>query len=74
MCRTATTKDHSTDLKEGEEWIETFDLNAFAADIRALGDKLEKEQGEADVRHLNKMVMWSNMCAAVGLLDDGSQC
>jgi fatty acid desaturase len=54
-----------------EAWIKNFDLNAFAKDIRELGDKLEKQQGEDDVRHLNKMVMWSNLCAAVGFLTMG---
>jgi fatty acid desaturase len=54
-----------------EAWIKKFDLNAFANDIRELGDKLEKQQGEADVRHLNKMVMWSNICALVGFLTMG---
>jgi fatty acid desaturase len=61
----------SPELKKDEEWMKSFDLVAFSADIKALGDKLEKHQGPADVRHLNKMVMWSNLCAAVGLLTMG---
>ena len=68
MCRTAI---KNVELNPGEEWIEKFDLNAFAADIHALGKKLEMEQGEDDVRHLNKMIMWSNICAAIGLLTMG---
>ncbi len=68
MCRTVI---KNADLKPGEEWLEKFDLNAFAADVNALGKKLDKEQGTADVRHLEKMVMWSNICAAVGLLTMG---
>lgn len=68
MCRTVI---KNAELKEGEEWIEKFDLNAFAADINALGKKLEQEQGEDDVRHLNKMIMWSNTFAAFGLLTMG---
>jgi len=36
-----------------------------------LGKKLEKQQGDADVRHLNKMINWSNMCAFVGLVSMG---
>eukprot|EP00568_Trieres_chinensis_P012876 CAMPEP_0183295570 /NCGR_PEP_ID=MMETSP0160_2-20130417/3474_1 /TAXON_ID=2839 ORGANISM="Odontella Sinensis, Strain Grunow 1884" /NCGR_SAMPLE_ID=MMETSP0160_2 /ASSEMBLY_ACC=CAM_ASM_000250 /LENGTH=435 /DNA_ID=CAMNT_0025457075 /DNA_START=95 /DNA_END=1402 /DNA_ORIENTATION=- len=58
-------------LADDEAWIEKFDLAAFQADIKALGDELEKGQGEDDVRHLNKMVMWSNMCALVGFLTMG---
>jgi hypothetical protein len=68
MCRSAT---QNLELKKGEEWLVDFDLSAFAADINALGKKLEQEQGEADVRHLNKMILWSNICAAVGLLSMG---
>ena len=68
MCRSAT---QNLELKKGEEWLVDFDLNAFAADINALGKKLEQEQGEADVRHLNKMILWSNICAAVGFLSMG---
>jgi len=58
-------------LADDEAWIEKFDLAAFQADIKALGDELEKGQGEDDVRHLKKMVMWSNMCALVGFLAMG---
>jgi fatty acid desaturase len=36
-----------------------------------LGDELEKNQGEADVAHLNKMIGWSNTCAFLGLLTMG---
>lgn len=68
MCRTVI---KNADLKPGEEWLEKFDLNAFAADINALGKKLEQEQGDDDVRHLNKMIMWSNLFAAFGLLTMG---
>jgi hypothetical protein len=71
MCRTATTQSRASDLKEGEEWIETFDLDAFTADIHALGKKLESEQGEDDVRHLNKIIGWSNLCATVGFMTMG---
>lgn len=69
MCRTTASK--NSELKEGEEWIEKFDINAFAKDIHALGKKLEAQQGEADVRHLRKMIMWSNSCGAFGLLTMG---
>mmetsp|Transcript_25224 Transcript_25224/g.35556 ORF Transcript_25224/g.35556 Transcript_25224/m.35556 type:complete len:428 (+) Transcript_25224:56-1339(+) len=71
MCRSTSQKTKTSELKEGEEWIKTFDINAFRADIKALGDKLEAQQGEDDVRHLNKIVGWSNMCAAAGILTMG---
>jgi len=58
-------------LSKNDAWIESFDINAFRADVQALGKQLEDQQGEADVKHLNKMVMWSNMCAFVGLFTMG---
>jgi len=68
MCiRTATREP----LAPENKWLEKFDLEAFTADIKELGDKLEKNQGPADVAHLNKMVMWSNMCGLVGILTMG---
>lgn len=71
MCRKTVTEKGASELKKGDEWIAKFDLNAFAADIRELGETLEKQQGEADVKHLNKMIMWSNMCALVGFVTMG---
>jgi len=59
------------ELKKEDEWLKDFDFQGFTNEIKALGRKLDSEQGEADVRHLNKMVMWSNCCAAVGLLSMG---
>jgi Fatty acid desaturase len=61
----------ATKLQQGDEWLEKFDFEGFRAEIQALGKKLEAEQGPADVKHLNKMVMWSNVCAAIGLLTMG---
>jgi hypothetical protein len=68
MCRTAAVKN---EIQSDEKWIEELDINAFATDITALGKKLEAEQGKDDVSHLNKMIMWSNICAALGLLTMG---
>eukprot|EP00567_Pseudictyota_dubia_P015286 CAMPEP_0197441436 /NCGR_PEP_ID=MMETSP1175-20131217/7705_1 /TAXON_ID=1003142 /ORGANISM="Triceratium dubium, Strain CCMP147" /LENGTH=425 /DNA_ID=CAMNT_0042971709 /DNA_START=78 /DNA_END=1355 /DNA_ORIENTATION=- len=69
MCRS--TLVDSPQLKREDKWIADFDVEGFTEEIRALGDKLEKQQGEEDVRHLRKMVAWSNACAAVGLLTMG---
>jgi fatty acid desaturase len=49
-------------------WLKKFDLVAFKADIDALGAKLEAAQGPADVAHLDKIIMWSNMCFFLGAL------
>jgi len=58
----------TTKLAKDEAWLKKLDLQEFASDVKKLGDELEKQQGNADVSHLNKMVGWSNTCAAVGLL------
>ena len=72
MCRLTTrSRGGAEQLKKEDKWVEDFDVVAFTADIKALGDELEKQQGDADVRHLNKMIGWSNACAAVGLLTMG---
>lgn len=59
------------ELNENDAWIYDFDYDGFSSEIRALGKKLEAEQGPEDVAHLNKMISWSNACAAVGLLTIG---
>lgn len=71
MCIPTNRKSAADELKEGDEWIANFDLKSFTEEIRALGDKLEKQQGDDDVRHLNKIVGWSNLCALVGILTMG---
>lgn len=69
MCRQANVDEPK--LAKCDEWVKKFDLDAFTADMKKLGDELEKNQGEADVRHLNKMILWSNACGFVGLITMG---
>lgn len=80
MCRPDLAKDSTArssaalkncELNKDDEWLAKFDFTSFSEEIRALGKKLEMEQGPADVAHLNKMIMWSNSFAAVGLLSMG---
>ncbi|GMI24965.1 hypothetical protein TeGR_g7977 [Tetraparma gracilis] len=47
-------------------WLQKFDLRAFKADIKKIGDMLEAQQGPADVAHLRKIILWSNLCFFVG--------
>jgi fatty acid desaturase len=54
-----------------DEWLSTYNHDAFTADMKRLGDELEKNQGQADVRHLKKMVLWSNLCGVVGMATMG---
>lgn len=78
MCRPDFSQDHAKaavlkpqKLSKDDEWLLKFDFASFSEEIRALGKKLEGEQGPADVAHLNKMISWSNSFAAVGLLTMG---
>lgn len=72
MCKPSKPKAvDASQIQKGEEWIVNFDIQSFTREIRELGEKLEKEQGEADVRHLNKIIGWSNLCALVGILTMG---
>ena len=50
-----------------DAWAASLDYPAFRAEVNALGKRLEDGQGEADVRHLKKMLAWSNACALVGV-------
>jgi fatty acid desaturase len=71
MCKPTKTKSEAEQLQKGDEWIPSFDIKEFTREIRELGEKLEAQQGDADVVHLNKIVGWSNMCAAIGMLTMG---
>lgn len=55
-------------LKPCDEWIAKLDLEAFGAEVHALGQRLKKEMGAEDKKHLDKIVLWSRGCAIVGLL------
>ncbi|GMI03185.1 hypothetical protein TrRE_jg8919 [Triparma retinervis] len=52
-------------------WIKNFNLKKFTLEIDQLGERLQAEQGDADVTHLKKIVMWSNMFAFTGILTMG---
>ena len=51
-----------------DQWVQDLDYPAFRKEVKELGDELANGQGEADIKHLKKMILWSNMCGAVGLL------
>mmetsp|Transcript_86385 Transcript_86385/g.225341 ORF Transcript_86385/g.225341 Transcript_86385/m.225341 type:complete len:420 (+) Transcript_86385:29-1288(+) len=48
-------------------WIAQLDLAGFGREVRELGQRLEKDQGQADQDHLHKLLFWSDMCAVVGV-------
>jgi len=51
-----------------DEWTQKMDYVGFQKEVAALGDRLEKNQGEEDVKHLRKMCRWSNFCGGFGML------
>jgi len=55
-------------LAKEDRWIASLDLNGFAAEPKSLGKELADQQGAADVAHLDKIVLWSRTCTAVGLV------
>ena len=67
----SSTTSPSNTLGKDDEWLSKFDYESFSREIRDLGKRLEAEQGPADVAHLNKMIMWSNSFAVIGLFTMG---
>eukprot|EP00985_Skeletonema_marinoi_P008626 scaffold3945_cov134-Skeletonema_marinoi.AAC.4 len=72
-CKSATSL-HSTvpssptfKLDPQDAWIEQLDYAGFAKEVTALGKELQKNTGQADVDHLNKIVSWRNIAAAIGV-------
>lgn len=43
-----------------------MDLSGFTRDIQALGRRLRKDAGDADLKHLKKMARWGRAATAVG--------
>eukprot|EP00635_Sarcinochrysidales_sp_CCMP3193_P008226 CAMPEP_0118899680 /NCGR_PEP_ID=MMETSP1166-20130328/6133_1 /TAXON_ID=1104430 /ORGANISM="Chrysoreinhardia sp, Strain CCMP3193" /LENGTH=215 /DNA_ID=CAMNT_0006838811 /DNA_START=60 /DNA_END=704 /DNA_ORIENTATION=+ len=58
----------ATKLGPNDTWIGTMDLAAFGKECEELGKELAKNQGPADVAHLQKIIWWSRLCQWVGLL------
>merc|ERR1711871_1657782 len=56
------------DLDSVDEWVASADLDAFRQEVKDLGETLLKNQGQPDIDHLNKIIMWANICATIGLL------
>jgi hypothetical protein len=54
-------------LAPEDEWIGKLDLEGFRKDIRALGKRLEAQQGDDDVKHIKKICLVANTCAFAGL-------
>jgi len=54
-------------LAPQDQWIANLDYEGFGKEVGALGAEMLREGGKDDVDHLNKMVMWRNVAAIVGV-------
>jgi len=50
-----------------DAWATKLDYVGFRKEVHELGQRLANEQGEADVKHLQKMIRWSNGFGLMGL-------
>ena len=57
----------NTPVKSPGGWRTKVDLDAFKADIDAIGKTLKANQGQADYDHLQKMLLWQRSCFYGGL-------
>ena len=57
----------SPTLDGKDAWVAKLDYEGFGKEVTALGKELQKEGGQEDVDHLNKMLSWRNAAAIVGL-------
>ena len=48
-------------VHEHDKWVEQLDLDAYGRDVKELGKKLRAGEGQEDVDHLEKIMLWSNM-------------
>ena len=60
-------KRNKEELASDEQWIHDLDMDKFKAEVKSLGEELEKGQGEDDMNHLGRMVMWSNSFLLLGM-------
>ena len=58
---------HNEPVEPLDEWTQHLDYKQFRKEVHELGQRLSNEQGEADVEHLKRMILWSNICGGVGI-------
>lgn len=63
----AKTVEKQNTLNPKDAWIANLDYEAFGKDVAELGKQLLSETGDADVKHLQKIVKWRNVAAILGL-------
>lgn len=55
-------------LAPDDAWIDGVNMGAFKKEIHELGKKLAANEGEADIAHLRKMVIWSDAATLSGVV------
>lgn len=55
-------------LEPEDRWVANLDYEGFGREVTELGKLLQNESGQDDVDHLNKVVLWRNAAAAIGVL------
>jgi Fatty acid desaturase len=57
-----------SNISPTDQWVIDLDYENFGREVTALGKELQSMGGVEDVRHLQKMVLWRNLCAIIGLV------
>lgn len=57
----------TVDVDEDNAWVANLDYEGFTKEVNDLGKELLQETGEADVEHLQKILKWRDIAAAVGI-------
>jgi len=71
MVQKLGTKAKADPLAPENKWVEAFDVVGFKQEIQDLGARLSANQGPDDVAHMNKIILWSNICTVGGVLSAG---
>ena len=50
-----------------DAWAGELDYRAWRKEVHELGQMLANQQGDADIKHLEKMCAWSNTCGIIGM-------
>ena len=58
---------HRRNVAPADQWIVDLDYEGFGRDVSALRQELQSLGGIDDVQHMNKLVLWRNICAVIGL-------
>jgi hypothetical protein len=59
--------EQTVEVDEDNAWVANLDYEGFTKEVNDLGKQLLEETGEADVVHLEKILRWRDIAAAVGV-------